>query len=259
MCEARSNADRAGLASPRLPRGLTGWLALGGVFLFPGAAPAQAPGGETGRIEGVAVIGPSLAARKTRFRLYSHYGPGSQPAAKRPAAGNELGHLVIYLDSVPPTAAPAPAGSGRLAIEQINETFVPHVLPVARGSTVAFPNGDPFFHNVFSLSATHGFDLGRYPKGASKSVRFDRGGVVQTFCHIHSDMSAVILVLANPFFTVPDSSGRFSLDGIPAGEYRIVAWHERIKPIVRTVRVIAGHTTRVEYAIPLPQEDARSD
>jgi plastocyanin len=167
-------------------------------------------------------------------------------------------HVVIYLDSVPLTAPPR-EDSGRLAIEQLHEAFAPHVLPVMRGSTVEFPNGDPFFHNVFSLSTTRSFDLGRYPKGASKSVRFDRVGVVQTFCHIHSDMSAAILVLANPFFTLPDSTGHFSLDGIPPGEYRLVAWHERIKPIVQTVRVIAGHTTRVEYEIPLPEEDARRD
>jgi hypothetical protein len=140
----------------------------------------------------------------------------------------------------------------RLAIEQRNETFVPHVLPVLRGSTVEFPNKDPVFHNVFSLSSSRSFDLGRYPKGTSKSVRFDRPGTVQVFCHIHSDMSAVVLVLDNPFFTIPAAPGRYTINGVPAGEYRLVAWHERIKPIVRSVRVRAGQTTILDLNVPLP-------
>jgi hypothetical protein len=75
---------------------------------------------------------------------------------------------------------------------------------------------------------------------------------VQVFCHIHSDMSAVVLVLDNPFFTIPVAPGRYAIDGVPAGEYRLVAWHERIKPIVRTVRVRAGQTTILDLNVPLP-------
>jgi len=137
-------------------------------------------------------------------------------------------------------------------IEQKGEVFIPHVLAVRRGSTVDFPNVDPVFHNVFSLSSARTFDLGRYPKGTSKSVRFDRPGTVQVFCHMHSDMSAVVLVLDNPFFTVPAPPGQYAIEGVPPGEYRLVAWHERIKPIVRRVRVQAGQTTVLDLNVPLP-------
>jgi hypothetical protein len=108
------------------------------------------------------------------------------------------------------------------------------------------------FHNVFSLSSARSFDLGRYPKGASKSVHFDKGGTVQVFCHIHSDMSAIVFVLENPFFTVATPAGRYGLEGVPPGEYRLVAWHERVRSIVQRVQVRAGETTVLDLNVPLP-------
>ena len=206
---------------------------------------------DTGRIEGTVLLSPALSARKPRIRLYGDYGPGSVTLPRKPATA-EFANVVIYLDSISSADAPGGGSAVRLAIEQRNETFVPHVLPVLRGSTVEFPNKDPVFHNVFSLSSSRSFDLGRYPKGTSKSVRFDRPGTVQVFCHIHSDMSAVVLVLDNPFFTIPAAPGRYTINGVPAGEYRLVAWHERIKPIVRSVRVRAGQTTILDLNVPLP-------
>ena len=220
--------------------------ALASAAAFPSRTPAA-----TGRIQGTVLLSPALSVRKPPIRLYGDYGPGSVPAPTRPAT-SEFANVVIYLDSVPSTDDTAGAGSKRLAIEQHEETFVPHVLPVLLGSTVEFPNQDPVFHNVFSLSKSRSFDLGRYPKGASKSVHFDRLGTVQVFCHIHSDMSAVVLVLGNPFFTIPAPPGRYAIEGVPAGEYRLVAWHERIKPIVRRVRVQAGETTIQDLDVPLP-------
>jgi plastocyanin len=211
---------------------------------------SRAPSG-TGRIQGSVVLSPALSARKPRIRLYGDYGPGSLPAPRKPALA-EFTNVVIYLDSVPLTDEANAGTAARLAIEQRDETFVPHVLPVLRGSTVDFPNKDPVFHNVFSLSSARSFDLGRYPKGTSKSVHFDHPGTVQVFCHIHSDMSAVVLVLDNPFFTIPAPPGRYAIDGVPAGEYRLVAWHERIKPIVRSVRVRAGETTILDLNVPVP-------
>jgi plastocyanin len=202
----------------------------------------------TGRITGTVMLSPALSIRKPRIRLYGDYGPA--PAPKAPAT-TEFANVVIYLDSVH-LADDALGAPRRLEIQQKGETFVPHVLAVLRGSTVAFPNEDPVFHNVFSLSSARTFDLGRYPKGTSKDVRFDRPGTVQVFCHIHADMSAVVLVLDNPFFTVPAAPGRYMIDDVPAGEYRLVAWHERIKPISWHVRVRGGETTTLDLDVPLP-------
>ncbi len=216
--------------------------------LLPGQAPAPRA---TGRIEGTVVLSQTLSVRKPRIRVYGEYGPGALPPP--PRALNELANLVIYLDSAADLDAVGDSEAAPLVIEQRDEAFLPHVLPVVRGATVAFPNQDPVFHNVFSLSKARSFDLGRYPQGASKSVRFDRAGVVQVFCHIHSDMSAIVLVLDNPFFAVP-ARGRYVLEGVPAGEYRVVAWHERIHPVVRRVRVTPGDVTILNLNIPLPPE-----
>jgi plastocyanin len=164
---------------------------------------------------------------------------------------------VIYLDG---PATPAPE-SPRATMAQRDERFLPHVLPVVQGTIVDFPNEDDVYHNVFSLSSAAGkggFDLGRYPKGASKSWTFDRAGTVQVFCHIHSDMTAVVLVLGNPFFASPDESRHYSIDGVPEGDYTVVGWHERIKPVTRKVHVTAGQTTTVDFNIPLPQGGART-
>jgi hypothetical protein len=104
---------------------------------------------------------------------------------------------------------------------------------------------------VFSLSRARTFDLGRYARGSSKNVVFPAAGLVQVFCHIHADMSGYILVLDNPFFVQPDENGRFALDGIPPGEYRLVAWHERARPNVTTVRVTPGRATFLNITIPI--------
>lgn len=216
--------------------------------LAPSSLPArQAP--QAGSLEGRVVLTRELSARRPRFRLYAEHGGQPVPAG---GAGDtlEYGNVVIYIDSA---SGPAPAAQPDLRIRQVNETFLPHVLPVLVGSTVRFPNEDPFFHNVFSLSRARTFDLGRFPQGASKSVVFNRAGVVQVFCHIHSDMTAVILVRDNPFFTVPDGDGRFRLDGIPPGTYRAVVWHERIRPYAASVTISPGQATGIEFTIPLTE------
>jgi plastocyanin len=213
------------------------------------ALPSRAPAAP-GRIQGTVRLSRALSARKPRIQLYGDYGPGSVPAPRTPAA-TEFANVVIYLDSVPSADAAVGVAPIPLVIAQHDETFVPHVLPVLRGSTVEFSNEDPVFHNVFSLSRSLSFDLGRYPKGRSKSVHFERPGTVQVFCHIHSDMSAVVLVLDNQFFTIPTAPGRYAIDAVPAGEYRLVAWHERIKPIARRIQVQAGETTILDLNLPV--------
>jgi plastocyanin len=120
---------------------------------------------------------------------------------------------------------------------QEHETFVPHVLAIRAGTVVDFPNADPFFHNVFSLSKTRSFDLGRYSRGHSKSVRFDEPGIVRVFCDIHSHMSAFILVFAHRFFAVTDDQGRYRIDGVPPGTYTVTAWYEGISRDTRQVTV----------------------
>jgi plastocyanin len=132
---------------------------------------------------------------------------------------------VVYLEAAPRGAfAELPAGRARL--DQRHEQFVPHVLAITVGTTVDFPNNDQTFHNVFSLSPVHPFDLGRYPAGQSKAVRFDKAGIVSVFCDIHSHMSAYILVFNHPFFALTDEDGRYAIPGVPPGSYTVAVWSE---------------------------------
>ena len=204
----------------------------------------------TGRIEGNVIISKSLAAKRPRFRIYAGDGAAALPPDQ--PLDNERQNVIVYLAAAEALGPTGDAGASRATMRQSAERFWPHVLPVVRGSEIDFPNDDDVFHNVFSLSSARVFDLGRYPRGKSKTLRFDRSGVVQVFCHIHSDMSAVVLVLDNAFFARPDSTGRYVLDGVPAGDYRVTGWHERIRPITQLVRVEAGRTTTLDFNIPLP-------
>lgn len=209
------------------------------------AASPQLPA-EAGRIEGVATIARRYVTPPARVRVYAE--PGDRPVRPAPP----LTTAVLYLESTPAlrARATAPSPAARPAMRQVEERFEPHVLVVQTGTTVDFPNDDPVYHNVFSLSRTRTFDLGRYPRGERKAVRFDRAGVVQVFCHIHSDMNAFIVVVDHPFFVMPDSAGRFALEGVPPGDYQLVAWHERARTVTTPVRVTAGGTARVAVRIP---------
>ena len=132
----------------------------------------------------------------------------------------------MYLEHGPVAALETVARSPRATMNQEHETFVPHVLAIRVGTVVDFPNSDPFFHNVFSLSKARRFDLGRYARGRSKAVRFDEPGVVRVFCDIHSHMSAFILVFAHPYFAVTDEQGRYRIDEVPTGTWSVAAWYE---------------------------------
>ena len=160
--------------------------------------------------------------------------PVAEPE-RRPSAG-DLGmppardstdrrRSVVYLDPAPRPAFD-PGEESRARLDQRNETFVPHVLAIVAGSIVDFPNNDRTYHNVFSLSKTKTFDLGRYATGRSKSIRFDKPGIVRVFCDIHSHMSAFILVFAHRYFSVTDEQGRYRLDNVPPGTYNVMAWNE---------------------------------
>jgi plastocyanin len=156
---------------------------------------------------------------------------------------------VVYLDAAPQGAFEEHARA-RAVMDQHNETFVPYVLAVAVGTTVDFTNSDRTYHNVFSLSRVRRFDLGRYAGGESKSVRFDRPGVVRVFCEIHSHMSAFILVFAHRFFATTDSDGRYRIDNIPPGTYTIVAWNDGETRETRTVHIPEdGGTVEQDFVV----------
>jgi plastocyanin len=161
----------------------------------------------------------------------------------------DLRRGVVYLETAPRGAFEG-REPGRATLDQRDETFVPHVLAVLTGTVVDFPNSDKTFHNVFSYSSAKRFDLGRYAAGHSKSVRFDRAGVVRVFCDIHSHMNAFILVFSHPFFDTTDVDGRFRIDSVPAGTYTVVAWYEGDARASRAVTVPPGGAVDLELAVP---------
>ena len=200
--------------------------------------PASAWGQGTGVVEGVV----SLRQQPPR-RIVGRY-PGG-PAAARTV--QEVPAVVFLKGPVggvpahPPTAVPT--------LAQSDTAFVPAALVVQVGTTVAFPNGDPFFHNVFSYSSVARFDLGRYPRGETRQVTFDKPGIVKVYCEVHETMRAVIVVTENPFHDVVDAQGRFRIPGIPEGTYTMVIWHPDLDPLERQIRVVAGETVRLDVEL----------
>ena len=142
---------------------------------------------------------PSSHGAEVAARLVSRPGRATNKAMKEPPA-------VVWLDPVP-TNPGIEMSPGKFVLMQKNKMFVPHLLIVPVGSSVAFPNEDPFFHNVFSLFDGKRFDLGLYEAGSSRSVVFSRKGVSYIFCDIHSEMSAVVISLTTPFYSVSDKDG----------------------------------------------------
>ncbi len=206
-----------------------------------GAAPNRGGGQATGRVTGsvkltLANSAPSPASAYERRAV----GP-------RPKALPELKNVVIFFSDLP-AMKPAPSIA---SIAQKDEQFDPHVVAVTTGSSVAFPNEDPFFHNVFSLSRGAAFNLGRYPSGASRSKVFNRPGIVKVFCEIHSHMSAVVRVFDHSWFTIPAEDGTFSIGNVPPGEHTLVAWHERIGERRDRVTIRAGALTQVTFTLPV--------
>jgi plastocyanin len=205
-------------------------------------------------ITGHVVITKVLTKERVALPVYRLRGvsPPLTPAEDRRNVRpgfNELSRVVIYLQG-PGLARGVPV---RATLTQKSLRFHPEIVVVPVGSAVSFPNEDPIFHNVFSLSKAKQFDLGYYPKGQTRAVRFDLPGVVQVYCHIHADMSAAVLVVPTAWWTRPTLDGSFSLKGIPPGSYELVAWHRSAGFFRRRVTVKGGQTLRVDFTIPVEE------
>ena len=209
------------------------------------------PGGqvrETGNVAGRVTLTTRIKGKALPSTAYPTRAVGALDTHVIP----EIRNVVVYVKDV---AFRGPPATVKAELRQEHETFVPHVLAITRGSTVNFPNDDPIFHNVFSLSSAASFDLRRYPSGHSRSWQFSQAGIVKVYCHIHSHMSATILVLDHPYFTIPNTDGTFELPNLPPGEHTIVGWHERVGERRAIVRVERGKTATVDLSLPV--EDPR--
>jgi plastocyanin len=144
----------------------------------------------------------------------------------------------------------------RPEMNHLNLAFSPLVLPVLKGITVNFPNSDPVFHSAFSTSPSNPFELGVYGEGSEKSQKFVNAGEVEIFCHIHPYMRAFILVLENPYFTITDGDGRYTLTGVPKGSYVIKAWQGFLRATGTKTVIIDGEQKVTVDLVLHPQKVA---
>ena len=174
----------------------------------------------------IPIIGAQVATAPTRMaEVTARLAPAHQA---HPADAHKTARTppaVIWLKPIQAGSVPA-LEPGNFTLLQKNKMFTPHLLVVPVGSSVAFPNADPFFHNVFSLFDGRRFDLGLYEAGSTRSVVFSREGVSYIFCNIHSEMSAVVISLTTPFYAIADQQGIFHLKDIPDSEYELHVWIE---------------------------------
>ena len=155
----------------------------------------------------------------------------------------ELREFVVYIDQPFTGSNGVPAKPVQITTRRIAQKgamFMPHVLPVMVGTTVEWPNEDEIYHNVFSVSDAKPFDLGLYKHPEVKRVIFDKAGRVDIFCSIHSAMNCIVLVLESPWFAATDAQGRYVIRDVPAGTYKLKAWHERLP--ARTMKVTVPET-----------------
>jgi plastocyanin len=157
--------------------------------------------------------------------------------------------FVVYIDQ-PPAEKPKPPSKPVEIVTQKDATFNPHVLPILAGTTVEWPNRDEIYHNVFSFSDAKQFDLGLYKnEDKPKVVTFDKPGRVDVFCSIHKDMHCIILSLESPYFATTDHKNHYSITNVPAGTYRLKAWHERLPAVVKEVTVPAEGEVKVDFLL----------
>jgi plastocyanin len=158
----------------------------------------------------------------------------------------ERSRVVIYVEG------PGPAGVDTKAqVAQLDRRFVPDLVVVPVGSVVSFPNMDPIFHNVFSLSKAKTFDLGSYDKGQTRKVEFPKSGIVEVYCRLHPNMAATIVITPNRWYARSDRSGQYHISDVPPGNYTLVAWHRDAGFFRKQIVVEAGKDFTADFLIPI--------
>lgn len=204
--------------------------------LLLGALGACAQG--TASAEGTVALPPPPAA----LRLNARYaGQAGALAAPEPPTA------VVFLEGAPLPTDDKPA-TNVVQVVQKGMQFGPGLIAVRKGTRVEFPNGDDFYHNVFSYSKTKRFDLGRFLKDEKPAaVTFDQPGVVKLYCEIHEHMRGTVVVLDTPFFVKTDTNGVYRLTGLPAGQFKLKAWIDEKTVREQAVDLKPGATARVNF------------
>jgi plastocyanin len=203
-----------------------------------------------GDVVGHALVTKRLTKRALSPVIYNLRGTTAPAAPTETEAVNEFDRMVMILEG----GKLPPQSPVMVVLNQQGSRFDPELIAIPTGSTVQFPNLDPIFHNVFSLSKARKFDLGYYPRGQSRSVKFEQAGVVQVYCHIHANMYAAIVVTDSPWYVKPAADGSFSFSNVPAGHYRLSVWHKIAGYRKVDVMVPESGSVEVKLAVPVDME-----
>jgi plastocyanin len=153
--------------------------------------------------------------------------------------------IVVYIDAIAGKTFAAP--KEHAVMDQKKLTFIPHILPVLKGTSVDFLNSDSVGHNVYWPSVGGNrklaFNLGTWPQGVKKSYTYDELGAVPLLCNVHPEMAAYIFVAPTPYFAVTDAKGEYTIKDVPPGKYTLKAWSEQGKPVEQPVEVTGAAAT----------------
>ncbi len=174
--------------------------------------------------------------------------------------GKSIANAVVFVHTLPAGVTPLAASEEvqTATMDQIQEQFAPHVLPIRVGTQVRFPNHDQVHHHVYSFSKTKKFELPLYKGEETEPVLFDKPGVVKVGCNIHDWMLGIILVVPTPYYAMTDESGQFTLSDLPDGTYALASWHTRSRTkINKTIQQVQVGETAVTFSLSLKKKRTR--
>ncbi|MBV6517618.1 MAG: hypothetical protein DCC43_01010 [Candidatus Brocadia sp.] len=191
------------------------------------------------------IVSCCIASSFTFDTLAEEKGLASVNGTVKAKKAKYLKDTIVYIENVPNVFEPP---KERAVIDQKNMAFIPHVLPVVKGTTVDFLNSDLVQHNVYSPdTVADNFNLGTWLKGETRPFTFSKLGTASIRCNVHVDMLAYVLVLQNPFFARVDNEGKFSIANVPEGKYVLKLWNERFKAEDKQVEVKADAHATTEF------------
>lgn len=205
-----------------------------------------APGAVTGTVR---IESQLTSVSRTRGSRYRRRGLADAAEAVGSAKkAPEVTNVVVYLEELDARRTYSPPSQPVRLVQQ-NTAFVPHILPIVKGTKVEIVNKDDYYHNVFSNSESKRFNIGRQLTNSVVTEIFETSAFVPVFCDIHLEMSAYVVVLDNPFFTIPDDNGTYTIPDVPPGRYRISVWHERLAGRQQEITVTDGGTVTVDLSL----------
>lgn len=185
---------------------------------------------DAGSVSGKISAAEGAAQKKLRQKI-KYAGPGSDQH-KDP----DPSPAVVWLEGAPVSKMDPKT----VEIRQEGLELRPRVVAIPAGSSIKFPNADNLFHNIFSYSKSKRFDLGRYPKGESKTETFDAKGQIDLRCEVHDWIRGYIHIFDHPYFAIAAPDGSYSIPNVPPGKYTLVAWKEFFDPVRQEIEVKAG-------------------